>query len=232
MQKKYIRYKGKITGKYKNKYNNFIIGKPIPKTFLNIELVSDTQLLLNKLFTTILQKNQKFSMRWIIGLERYVSSLNSSIKPFSEHLRRGNIVEVELFGHFNTELTFLHPAVVLYNRRDRVLIAPISTSNYQDSNPLHIDVGVTEGLKHNCGISLDEIYMINKDRIAYKHTDSSNQTVKLPDVILNKIDELISENFMPEYYKTFQKNKEDLEEARKRIKELENQIQKKQKVPN
>lgn len=190
-----------ITNKYKQKLKSFkgMLVSTIPKTHQDINLINDIQLQQLQLFKKMLNKDQKYSIRWLIGLERYIQSIDRNIsKPFRKNLKRGHIVEVELFGHFNRELTFLHPAVVLFdNKNGLLLVAPISTPLYNDSNDLHIDVGVADGLKHNCAIALDEIQMIHKDRVVFQHKHEGVPQ-KVQTATLDKIDNLILKNFLPQ----------------------------------
>jgi len=216
------------TNKYKAKLQNFksLSQSNIPKTFNDADLIIDIQNTQNQLFKALLHKNQQYSIRWLFGFDRYIRSLNKSIaRPFRSNLKRGHIVEVELFGHFNRELTFLHPAVVLYdNHQGQILVAPISTGLHGNANKLHIDVGQTEGLKHDCAIALDELLMIHKDRVHYQHK-IKNKSVKLPDYVLDTIDELILEYFLPQKHVEVKKLDKDLADEKIKVSQLEKKIE-------
>ena len=55
-----------------------------------------------------------YGIKWMVGLQKYLEDKDTrTIKWFNNHLSRGHVVEAELFGHFNKELTFAHPCVVL-----------------------------------------------------------------------------------------------------------------------
>lgn len=196
----------------------------------NVELVEDLSNMLDQLKKVILDHPEKFTMRWSLGLERYIYTLKESKKnisksrKFTPSVRRGHIVETELFGHFNSELTFLHPGLVLYDGADRILIAPISTGYYNSGNPLHINIGVKEGMAHDCAISLADIYMVNKNRILYVHS-KDNEYIKLPDTVLNAIDETMSKKFMPAYFKKFENKQKQIDCLLKENHELNMQIQ-------
>jgi len=215
------------TNKYKTKLQKFkaLSQSNIPKTFNDPDLVIDIQNTQNELFKTLLHKDQQYSIRWLFGFDRYIQSLNKSIaRPFRRNLKRGHIVEIELFGHFNRELTFLHPAVVLYdNHKGQILVAPVSTSLHGNANKLHINVGKTEGLKHDCAIALDELLMIHKDRVHYQYK-TKNKPDKVPDYILNTIDDLILEYFLPQKHIEIEKLVNDLADEKVKVSQLEKKI--------
>lgn len=215
-----------LTNKYKTKLKGFkgISGSDIPKMHEEIELVNDSNKLLLDLFNEIMEKDQSYGIRWLMGFERYIKVHSKSIsKIFRKNLSRGHIVQVELFGHFNRELTFLHPAVVLYdNNKGQLLVAPISTSKYRDTDPLHIDVDSFDGLDHESGICLEAIRGIDKHRVLYQH-EKDGKKAKVRSEILDKIDLAIMENFLPNTFKNFEYMKVKLIEEQKRTLELEDE---------
>ncbi|MDE0583237.1 type II toxin-antitoxin system PemK/MazF family toxin [Planococcus sp. A6] len=203
----------------KKKYKNLLIslrGKPAyshPKVYENIELIKDTNKLLSELFDVVMKKDQYYGINWLVGLERYVEDHSGSIRTFNKHLSRGHIVQVELFGHFNKELTFVHPALVLYdNNSNHLLVAPISTSKYQDSDPLHIDVDTNDGIHHESGICLDAIRIVDKNRVLYQIEDSNRNKAKARPEVLDKVDLAIMEHFLPQTFKNINEVKENLEQ--------------------
>ncbi|MGR9527457.1 type II toxin-antitoxin system PemK/MazF family toxin (plasmid) [Priestia megaterium] len=118
-------------------------------------------------------------------------------RRFTKNVSRGHIVQVELFGHFNKELTFLHPAVVLYdNNKGQLLVAPISTSKYKDNDPLHVDVEPADGLHHGSGVCLESIRGVDKNRVLFQY-NKDGKNAKLRTEVLNKIDLTIMEYFCP-----------------------------------
>lgn len=182
-----------MTNKYKNQYQS--LPSNIPKTISNIDLVSDLQLTLNNLFTQMLNKDQKFTMRWIMGLEKYTHALTQP-NTRTRYYRRGEIIMIELFGHFNTEITFLRPALVLYSIGERLLIAPISKSKYGDKFSLHIDLDIFEGMTSNSAILLDEIYMVDKQRVNFNRKDKNGNKISVSDEILTSVDNAILSNYL------------------------------------
>ncbi|MFC5775851.1 type II toxin-antitoxin system PemK/MazF family toxin [Ectobacillus antri] len=197
--------------KYKGKLRYITTLPALPKFRDDAECVAECKHLLDELFNTMLNENQDYGIRWMFGLDRYIKDKKKAIKrPFRANLDRGHIVEVELFGHFNKELTFLHPAVVLYdNHRGQLLVAPISSSKYGSSDSLHIDVDEADGLKHPSGVCLDSIRIIDKRRVAYQHKAEGNNC-KLRSEKLNEIDEVILKNFLPITYQRMLKSEEIL----------------------
>ncbi|WP_240517619.1 type II toxin-antitoxin system PemK/MazF family toxin [Bacillus pseudomycoides] len=201
--------------RYKKKLNALKTTKPIPKLNQDPQCIIDCKNLLDELFWTILNQNQDYGIKWMFGLQRYTNDKKRAIrKPFKDHLRRGHIIEVELFGHFNKELSFTHPAVVLHdNNSDWLLIAPISTPKYGSPDSLHIDVTPEDGLRHNSGICLDDIRVIDKHRVLYQHVKEGIKQ-KLPSQKLNEIDSAILKHYLPFTYRYYNKIETELEKER------------------
>lgn len=192
-------------------------GKPThshPKVHENIDLIKDTNKMLSELFNIVMKKDQYYGINWLIGLERYVQDHSRNLRPvFNKHLSRGHIVQVELFGHFNKELTFVHPALVIYdNNSNHLLVAPISTSKYQDADPLHIDIDTNDGLHHGSGICLDAIRIVDKNRVLYQVEDSNRNKAKARPEVLDKVDSAILEHFLPQTFKNYNEIKVNLEQ--------------------
>jgi mRNA-degrading endonuclease toxin of MazEF toxin-antitoxin module len=216
------------TNKYKTTLKSFkgIPKEDIPKMHEDINLIKDSNELLLELFNEIMKKNQYHGIRWLMGLERYVKDQSRRIPHiFRKNLSRGHIVEVELFGHFNKELTFLHPAVVLFdNNKGLLLVAPISSSKYGDSDSLHIDVDITDGLHHGSAVCLEAIRGVDKNRVLYQH-EKDGKKAKVRSEVLDKIDLAIMEHFMPNMYRKFSDIEKKLLNAEKKNDELQEEIQ-------
>ncbi|MCF2649075.1 type II toxin-antitoxin system PemK/MazF family toxin [Niallia circulans] len=170
-----------------------------------------------------------------MGLERYVKDQSKRISHvFRKNLSRGHIVEVELFGHFNKELTFLHPAVVLYdNNKGQLLVAPISSGKHGDDDPLHIDADTADGLKHGSGICLEAVRGIDKNRVLYQHEKDGKKAKVRPEV-LDEIDITIMEHFMPNMFRIYTETQDKLIDEQQKNKELleENELLKEQLKQN
>ncbi|GIO22261.1 type II toxin-antitoxin system PemK/MazF family toxin [Oceanobacillus sp. J11TS1] len=214
------KYRKKLKGFKENQYEN------IPKMHEDLTLMKDTNDLLSELFNEIMKKNQYYGIRWLMGLERYIKVHSNSIsRIFRKNLSRGHIVEVELFGHFNRELTFLHPAVVLYdNNQGQLLVAPISSGKYGDNDPLHIDVDSADGLKHKCGICLEHIRGVDKHRVLYQHEKDGKKAKVRPEV-LDKIDLSVMKHFMPNMFHNYSETKDKLVYEQQKNKELIEEIE-------
>lgn len=198
----------------------------IPKMHEDIQLVKDTNELLSELFNDMMNKNQYYGIRWLVGLERYIKDQSKKMPHlFRRNLSRGHIVEVELFGHFNKELTFLHPAVVLYdNKKGQLLVAPISTGKYGDTDPLHIDVDSADGLSHGSGICLESIRGLDKNRVLFQHEKNGKKAKVRPEV-LDKIDHKIMEYFLPNMFLKFTDTESELKEEQEKNAELLKEIE-------
>ncbi|ODA09269.1 hypothetical protein A7312_26750 [Paenibacillus polymyxa] len=177
------------------------------------------------------------------GLEKYVEDKEDrfSTKWFNDHLSRGHIVEVELFGHVNKELTFAHPCVVLFDGSYSnesggwMLVAPISTPRYQDGGDFTVDITELDGIKHNSGVCIDAIQVIDKRRVLYQHELADKNKSKIRTEKLDEIDFSILKYYLPKLNEKLldieqelaqeklahEQTKEELIELRKINKELE-----------
>lgn len=185
----------------------------IPQMKEDPECILESRDLLDRLFKTMLTYDQAYGIKWMMGLDKYLADKSRSTSSwFRGHLDRGHLVEIELFGHFNRELTFIHPAVVLYDSSSEgmLLVAPISTTQYGDSDPLHIDLETADGVKHQCAVRLDSIRSVDKRRVLYQH-NKDGQNCKLRSSKLDEIDSVLLDNIMPV--------------TARRVKELERDLQ-------
>ncbi|MRX56501.1 type II toxin-antitoxin system PemK/MazF family toxin [Bacillus idriensis] len=184
---------------------------PIPQLKSDPNRLLEFKLLLDQLFKIMVDYKLDYGMKWLLGLESYIHDKENRPTKFNKHLERGHVILVELFGHYNRELTFEHPAVVLYDEMTDegkgegwILIAPISTPSYGNNNPLHIDLDENDGLKHECAARVDSIKVIDKRRVLYQYS-KDEQNVKIRHNKLDEIDQAILENYLPN---TFTKNKD------------------------
>ncbi|MED1205879.1 type II toxin-antitoxin system PemK/MazF family toxin [Heyndrickxia acidicola] len=176
-------------------------------------------------------------IHWILGFEAYVKDKNGSLSPKfkdSHIFSRGQIVLVDFFGHFGTELTFEHPAIVLADTFDGVIIAPISSKCFNDGVDTHVSLSKNirdlGEVKNNCGIKLEQSRFISKRRILRKFKRVSN-TDKL-----NEIDEVLMKIMAPYSYNLLIKHQDHLlkelasknellEEKEKEIEKLNRRIE-------
>ncbi|WP_020061687.1 type II toxin-antitoxin system PemK/MazF family toxin [Bacillus sp. 123MFChir2] len=169
----------------------------IPRLKEDSQCVIDVKELLDELFSNIITYKQDYGLKWMKGLENYIED-KKFIKTYANHIR-GNIVSVELFGHYGSELTFEHPAVILHDNKNLMLIAPVSTPKHGDQDELHIDVGESHGFKHECAVLLDSIRVIDKRRIR-KVYEKDNINSNVGKDKLDEIDSVLLKHYLPKVY--------------------------------
>lgn len=220
--------------KFKNELDQARVLKksrqPVPTMDSEKSLIVETKKLTNKLHSVIMQADQYYGLNWLVGFEQYIELkegklLNKPYIPTKKHFRRGHIVSIELFGHFNDELTFLHPAIVLYDgNASNMLVAPISSSKFNDGNPLHIDITTSDGMKNNCGICLDQIRFIDKSRVIFQWTDKTNSKIKIPSTVLDLIDDALLKHYLPSSKSLINQLNADLEKEKEENRKLKDQL--------
>ncbi len=150
------------------------------------QLLIDVENTLKSILPYISSLDMEDAVKWLIGCDRYVrDKKGSKWKYLTFTFTRGDIIYVELFGHLGHEFTYAHPAVVLGNGVGWVLIAPTSTKIYSDGNGYHVDLEQADGVAQNCGVMIENIRTVSKQRIIKKFTKMTN-TKKL-DMIDDKI---------------------------------------------
>ncbi|WP_371019038.1 type II toxin-antitoxin system PemK/MazF family toxin [Pseudalkalibacillus sp. JSM 102089] len=161
-------------------------------------------------------------IRWFLGFNNYVSDKTKGFSGGydSYTFYRGQIVYVDFFGHFGTELTYDHPAIVLADKGEGIVIAPLSSACFMDEEETHVDLPKKRknlgDLPYSSGIKLEQIRYISKTRVMQKFGRVSN-TPKL-----NEIDHVLMEYISPKSYDFLVKNQDYLtEEVKKRDKEIE-----------
>ncbi|PGQ36800.1 hypothetical protein COA05_15295 [Bacillus thuringiensis] len=214
----------KFKRKYKEKLENIDKESTI-KFREDAESVIDTKKILDDLFFNMLSLPIGDGIKWLLGLEEYVQDKSEKGKPRYRRYERGHVVELELFGHFSEELTFSHPAVVLYNEKNFVLVAPVTSGKFGSGKPLHIDVGQEDGFSKNCAIVLDAMKLVHKQRILFQHKQSDwVSKLKLDDKVLDKIDELILEHYLPVTYKKMQLLEGELNDQKLQYEQLQQEL--------
>lgn len=144
--------------------------------------------------------------------------------------KRGDIVFVDLGAtNFRFEPSFTHPAIVLKNSYNSILIVPCSTKKYGKRLKDIIDAKPSDGFNKNTGVQTDSLRWINKNRII------SNTGKKASGRILDEINKKILE-YVPTYkrdkriYEFIKKENEDLkkenEDLKVKLKELSGEIKK------
>jgi mRNA-degrading endonuclease toxin of MazEF toxin-antitoxin module len=190
--------RGKIV-RYENKVHSSQVGAIRGrKAYEDPDLVADIELVSRSIFPYLIRQDMDYAIKWLLGCDRYVKDKTnedtSNNFPFRAYtISRGEIIYVDFFGHFDTELTFFHPAVVIAEvDRKHILIAPTSTPAYGSTNPLYINLTPADatGVMHNCGIKLDNIRIVSKRRITKRFGKISNVA------ILDQIDDAFTRNFV------------------------------------
>lgn len=207
---------------------------PIPKVKDDPECILQSRDLLDQLFKTMLAYKQDYGIKWMLGLKEYLDDKKMIPGKFStRHFDRGHIVEVEFFGHFNHELSFNHPTVVLYDSNsDWILAAPVSTPKHGSSNELHIDVDENDGFKHPCGVCLDNLRVIDKRRILFQYENHVGQKCKVRSKKLDEIDMSILKHYLPFQFEkinaieeSLKKEQEEHEKTKEELNQLKEKIQ-------
>lgn len=144
------------------------------------------------------------SAEWILGFDMYVKSIQNSFQGDLKEsvIERGHIIEFDVFGNVGTEQDKNRPAIVLLvNGRNGAIIAPIGKAAFNSGKHYHVSLQKNNkdqgNMKFNCGIKLEQIRYIDKNRITGKYGKVSN--VKK----LNEIDEKLVRNMTNHFYRNF-----------------------------
>lgn len=140
------------------------------------------------------------SCSWIEWNELWISDKNNSSRNTNSYPRR-KLVKVQLgYTHVGSEASYSHPAVILYEEKDWVLIAPITSKKFGKGLDLLIDIplGTCTGLDKDSTIQLDHIRAISKKRIIGTLSGS------LPVQFMDKINLILMEKYAPHLYRDYQ----------------------------
>ncbi|PGQ98303.1 hypothetical protein COA25_31800, partial [Bacillus cereus] len=188
----------------------------------------------------------------LLGLDRYIEDKKSyrargnrparATKDFKRE--KGRIVTVELFGHFDKELTYEHPCIILAGGWGWAVVAPISSTKYGDTVNTHIDLEPPL-MSNKCGIMLENLRYISEKRILASREKLTADTTIATDPNYGKkklaeIDDQLAKLLLPYPYNGYKKKEEDLiktqkdledalkenDEKEKKLKEQEELIQK------
>ena len=132
--------------------------------------------------------------------------------------KRGDIVFIDLgANNFRFEPSYTHPAIILKNSYNSILIVPCSTKKYGRNLSDVIDATASDGFTRNTGIQLGALRWINKNRII------SNTGKRVSGRILDKINEKIL-SYVPTYkrdkriYEATKRENEDLKRENEDLK--------------
>ena len=135
-------------------------------------LASYMQILSNLIFAA--ERLSESEMAMIISsLNRWVTKKDISI---NRSYGVGKIVQMECGNNFSPELSYKHPAVVIEEWANTVLVIPttstpakVAAAYHPSDNPsgkwYYRKVGVTEGFAHDCALILNNAKIMSKARI-------------------------------------------------------------------
>ena len=135
-------------------------------------LASYMQILSNLLFAA--ERVSESAMAMIISsLNRWVTKKDISVK---RAYAVGTIVQMEWGNNFCPELSYKHPAVIIEEWTNTVLVIPttstpakVAAAYHPTDNPsgkwYYRKVGIAEGFAHDCALILDNAKIMSKTRI-------------------------------------------------------------------
>ncbi len=135
-------------------------------------LASYMQILSNLIFAA--ERLSESEMAMIVSsLNRWVTKKNVSV---NRSYGVGKIVQMEWGNNFSSELSYKHPAVIIEEWANTVLVIPttstptkVATAYHPADNPtgkwFYRKVGVVEGFAHDCTLILNNAKIMSKARI-------------------------------------------------------------------
>ncbi|HAT54011.1 MAG TPA: hypothetical protein DCW31_01975 [Lactobacillus sp.] len=134
----------------------------------------------------LLDKDMFYAIRWLEGWERYVKDKNGGRFQYTNYdFKSGDIVLVELFGNFNPEFSYPHPAVVIRKLsgsegHGRLLIVPMTSDmNATDhETKYHMALAPQDGVSRNSLLKFEDMRIISDKRIISKMKTRVNATVR------------------------------------------------------
>lgn len=203
----------------REKYQNLIEANKVSKTCHAIkaknikDFVTDS---VDNAFDLLVHIGDNFDQctasEWLLGFDMYVNDVKgNSVGRFKNKygMGRGTIIEFDAFGDVGTEQKKRRPAIVLLENGNKgVIVAPIGKAAYESGKEYHVSIEKElpeqGNMKENCGIKLEQIRYIDKNRV-------TNKFEKVTDA--NKLNELdrklvknISKNFYEEHEKLIEQN--------------------------
>lgn len=169
------------------------------------------QLLSNLIYAS--ERLSESEMAMIIGsLNRWVTKKDISV---GRSYGIGKIVQMEWGANFSPELSYKHPAVIIEEWKNTVLVIPTTSAPSKIANAFHpIDhpdgkwyyrkVGTTEGFAHDCALILNNAKIMAKARIT---SVSGSITGNLNDEtnVFREIRKTMIKNFFSKEWVEYQK---------------------------
>lgn len=175
---------------------------------LNKTQTSTSQDILSELKKAITNKERVLinkaiyeSCSWIESNDMWINDKQGNLNNTNDYNRR-KLVTVDLgAAHLGSEAAFLHPAVVLYEERDWVLIAPITSKKFGKGLDILVDIpkGSCSGLTENSTVQVDHIRAISKRRI------TGTLPGTMPNPFMDKINKVILEKYIPHVSRNYKK---------------------------
>lgn len=100
---------------------------------------------------------------WINNIDRWIKNQNhENTQTYS----RGRIVYLDLGAqNFRYEPSYTHPAIIIAENKNMVLIVPCSSKKYGKGLPGIIDATSADGFSSNTGVQVDCLRWVHKNRI-------------------------------------------------------------------
>lgn len=205
------------------------------RSFMESKLTSEDDELMElmeveifKIRDDLKNKNQLYTINWLDGWKDYYNDKlgnNNDFRYENRSIPRGSNVLINLFGHMNPELTFKHPAVVLYQFENKdILVAPVSSMCFNSGYDFHIDLTPGEdNVNNNCAVKINDMRVISTKRI------KNIFPKRISDNKLNLIDDIIVEYFANSKKKDMDQLIKDLEEKEKEHIQLIKDLEEKEK---
>ena len=152
---------------------------------------------------------------WINYSDRWVGNRNTKNNTIG--YKRGTILFIDLgSGNFGHEPSFTHPAIVLAQTKDSILIAPCSSKKYGKGFPEIVDATSADGFSPNTGIQTYSMRWVSKNRVL-------SIIGKTSSAILDKVDEKMLK-LIPGHYKKLSEKEQQMHALNNHIIALEKEI--------
>ena len=162
------------------------------------------------------------------SLNRWITKKDISV---SRSYGIGKIVQMEWGNNFSPELSYKHPAVILEEWANTVLVIPTTSTSakvtaayHPTDNPsgkwYYRKVGVAEGFAHDCALILNNAKIMSKTRIiSVSGTITGNLSDK--NNVFREVRKTIIQNFFSKEWIEYQKLVQAYEEEQKKNKVLQ-----------
>jgi len=185
------------------------------------------QLLSNLIYAS--EKLSESEMAMIVSsLNRWVTKKDISV---TRSYGIGKIVQMEWGTNFSPELSYKHPAVIIEEWKNTVLVIPttstpakVTAAFHPTDNPTgkwyYRKVGTAEGFAHDCALILNNAKIMSKARII---SVSGNITGNLNDDsnVFREVRKTMIQNFFSKEWIKYQKLVQAYEDEKKKTKSLQ-----------